>query len=111
VRHLRRNLCGLKHAPRIWYETLWADLIGKGSEFSKSCPCVFTMKGKTLYLLIYVDDIFVIGPDEEIAQAKKSCSGPVSYIQKYGREPVSYYIQRRDTLVRWTCTDCVGLVS
>jgi Reverse transcriptase (RNA-dependent DNA polymerase) len=33
------------------------------------------MKGKNLYLLIYVDAIFVIGPDEkEIAQAKKILS-------------------------------------
>jgi Reverse transcriptase (RNA-dependent DNA polymerase) len=70
--HLRRSLYGLKQAPRIWYETMWADLIWKGLEVSKSCPCVFKMKGKKLYLLIYVDDVLVIGPDEkEIVQAKK----------------------------------------
>jgi hypothetical protein len=52
-----------------------ADLISKGFEVSKSCPFVFKMKGKKLYLLIYVDDILVIGPDEkEIAQAKKILS-------------------------------------
>jgi hypothetical protein len=39
------------------------------------------------------------------------CSGPVSYIQIYGRETASYYRHRPDILVRWTCTDCVGLVS
>jgi Reverse transcriptase (RNA-dependent DNA polymerase) len=56
VFHLRRSLYGLRPAPRIWYETLWADLIAKGFEVSKSCPCVFQMNGKKLYLLIYVDD-------------------------------------------------------
>jgi Reverse transcriptase (RNA-dependent DNA polymerase) len=63
--HLRRSLYGLKQAPRILYETLWADLFSKGFEVSKSCPCVFKMKGKKGYLLIYVDDILVIGPDEK----------------------------------------------
>jgi hypothetical protein len=48
VCHLRRSLYGLKQTPRIWYETLWADLISKGFEVSKSCPCVFKMKGKKL---------------------------------------------------------------
>jgi hypothetical protein len=39
------------------------------------------------------------------------CSGPVSYVQKYGRETASYYRQRPDILIRWTSTDCVELVS
>jgi Reverse transcriptase (RNA-dependent DNA polymerase) len=54
---------------------LWADLISKGFEVSKSSPCLFKRRGKKLYLLIYVGDILVIGPDEkEIAQAKKILS-------------------------------------
>jgi hypothetical protein len=32
-------------------------------------------------------------------------------IQNYGRETASYYRQRPDVLVRWTRTECVGLVS
>jgi hypothetical protein len=40
-----------------------------------------------------------------------SCSGPVSYIRMYDREAASYYRQSPDILVRWTRTDCVGLVS
>jgi hypothetical protein len=39
------------------------------------------------------------------------CSGPVSYVQKYGRETAPYYRQRPDILIRGTSTDCVGLVS
>jgi hypothetical protein len=61
----------LKQAPKIWYEKLWADSIAKGFEISKSCPRVFKMQMKNLYLLIYVDDTLVIGPDEaEITQVK-----------------------------------------
>jgi hypothetical protein len=46
-----------------------------------------------------------------MAAALGQCSGPVSHIQMYGLETASYYRQRPNILVRWTCTDWVGLIS
>jgi Reverse transcriptase (RNA-dependent DNA polymerase) len=71
VCHLLKSLYGLKQAPRIWYERIWTYLVAAGFETSRASPCVFKMKEKQVHLLVYVDDILIIGKnDKEITEAK-----------------------------------------
>jgi Reverse transcriptase (RNA-dependent DNA polymerase) len=75
VCHLLKSVYGLKQAPRIWYERIWTDLVAAGFETSRACMCVFKMKEKHVYLLVYVDDILVIGKNNsEITKAKQILS-------------------------------------
>ena len=65
VCHLRKSLYGLKQAPRAWYAKMDRFLLDNG--FSR-CHCdntVYTKKvGKYFTILVlYVDDIILIGSD------------------------------------------------
>jgi hypothetical protein len=59
VYKLHKALCGLKQAPRAWYECLKEFLLKKGFEIGKADPTLFTRKqGNDLFVCqIYVDDI------------------------------------------------------
>lgn len=58
---LNKDLYGLKHAPRDWYEELKSYLIKAGFSNSISDTSLFTyIRGKDIcYVLVYVDDIVV----------------------------------------------------
>jgi histone deacetylase 1/2 len=60
---LQKALYGLKQAPRAWYERLTQTLVQFGFKSSKCDPSLFiyTHKGITLYVLVYVDDILLTG--------------------------------------------------
>jgi hypothetical protein len=59
VYKLHKTLCGLKQAPRVWYECLRDFLIENGFRIGKADSTIFTRKmGKYLFVCqIYVDDI------------------------------------------------------
>jgi hypothetical protein len=60
---------------RIWYEKIRTDLVAAGFETSRACPCVFEIKEKQVYLLVYVDDILVIGKNNsDITETKQILS-------------------------------------
>ena len=70
VLQLRRGLYGLKQAPRLWQDK-WQEVM-KIMEFEVllSDECVYRRKGVSL--LLYVDDIIVIGPSErDVSHVKK----------------------------------------
>jgi histone deacetylase 1/2 len=60
---LQKALYGLKQAPRAWYKRLTQTLVQFGFHSSKCDPSLFvyTHKGITLYVLVYVDDILLTG--------------------------------------------------
>jgi len=58
---LIKALYGLKQAPRAWHTTLKAELIRMGFTESEADPGLFITADKTIFLLIYVDDILIIG--------------------------------------------------
>ena len=62
VCQLRKAIYGLRQAPRAWFDTLRSTLLKWGLQNSKSDSSLFYMStnGKTLLLLIYVDDILII---------------------------------------------------
>jgi hypothetical protein len=59
VYKLHKALCGLKLAPRAWYECLKDFLLRKGFQIGKTDPTLFTRKvDKDIFVCqIYVDDI------------------------------------------------------
>ena len=65
VCHLRKSLYGLKQAPRAWYAKMDSFLLDNGFSRCHSDNTVYTKKvGKSLIILVlYVDDIILIGSD------------------------------------------------
>ena len=62
---LRKSLYGLKQSPRNWYMHLGRLLTQEGFHQSEIDPCLFTGNDTSTYVLIYVDDICCIAPNEE----------------------------------------------
>lgn len=61
VLRLLKSLYGLKQAPREWYLMLKGALMRMGFEQSTADPGIFFRDG--VYLLLYVDDQLIMGPD------------------------------------------------
>ncbi|GJZ08170.1 retrovirus-related pol polyprotein from transposon TNT 1-94 [Tanacetum coccineum] len=59
VYHLKKALCGLKQAPKVWYDELSNFLVSKGFSKGSIDPTLFITKhGEDILLVqIYVDDI------------------------------------------------------
>ena len=65
VCHLRRALYGLKQAPRAWFAKFSSNIFRLGYTVSLYDSALFLRridKG-TILLLLYVDDIIIIGDD------------------------------------------------
>lgn len=60
---LRKALCGLKHAPRAWFEKLKEALVDWDFRNSKSETSLFILQQEKdiIFVLIYVDDILITG--------------------------------------------------
>ncbi|TVU59856.1 hypothetical protein FQP86_17905, partial [Cobetia crustatorum] len=66
VCRLRKSLYGLKQAPRQWYKKFDSFMLQHGYDRTESDHCVFTRKfsdGDFLVLLLYVDDMLIMGKD------------------------------------------------
>lgn len=63
VYKLTKVLCGLKQAPRAWYDRLKTTLLSWNFTNAKSDTSLFYLKTETLSIdiLIYVDDILITG--------------------------------------------------
>ena len=59
---LQKSLYGLKQAPREWFQKLTNCLIQLGFQGSKTDTSLYYTLTGPLYLLIYVDDILILGP-------------------------------------------------
>lgn len=69
VCHLKKSLYGLKQAPKAWNEKLTADFEKINFKPSRTTESVFYQreKGRTTFLLLYVDDMLILAPTEEQA--------------------------------------------
>ena len=75
VCQLRKSLYGLKQALREWFHKLSGQLIRLGFTGSKTDTSLFFLHTGPIYVLIYVDDILVIGPSStQIGALVKSLS-------------------------------------
>lgn len=65
---LKKSLYGLKQAPRRWYKKFESFIKEHGYKRTTSDHCVFIQKfvdGDFLILLIYVDDMLIVGKDKK----------------------------------------------
>ena len=72
---LNKSLYGLKQAPRQWYKKFESFMIKQGYKKSSSDHCVFVHKfadGDSIILLLYVDDMLIIGRDKKKISMLKS---------------------------------------
>ena len=76
VCRLNKALYGLKQAPRAWYDRIDGFLMSLGFTKSKVDSNLYYKidDDGIMILLIYVDDIFLIGEDKPIIKCKKSLS-------------------------------------
>ena len=67
---LKKAIYGLKQAPRAWYLELHQFLIESGFTNSHADIFLFILHSGdiTIYLLVYVDDIIIIGTNTNIIQ-------------------------------------------
>lgn len=81
---LRRSLCSVKKAPRIWFEKPWKDLTGKGFETVRSYPCLLKLREKDLYLLICADGMLILGKYPEDSSNAKKVLGELYVVKDIG---------------------------
>ena len=67
---LKKSLYGLKQAPRAWFDRLSQFLLHIGFHCSKADPSLFILRNSSMViiLLIYVNDILVVGNDSSYIQ-------------------------------------------
>jgi hypothetical protein len=70
--NLNKSLYGLKQCGMMWYNRLKEFLLNKGYSNNDDCPCVFIHKSSTRFciILIYVDDLNIIGTELHINEAR-----------------------------------------
>ena len=72
---LKKYMYGLKKSPRMWYQKFDTYILGLGFTRSKVDHCVyFKLVGDDfIYVVLYVDDMLLIGNKKEITrEVKKS---------------------------------------
>ena len=78
VCRLKKSLYGLKQAPRQWYRKFDSFMTSNGYKRTSADPCVYFRKfpdGNFIILLLYVDDMLIVGQDaERISTLKKDLS-------------------------------------
>jgi hypothetical protein len=72
---LLKALYGYVQASKLWYLKLSKFLESEGYEKCEVDPCIFRrVEGEMVYLLIvYVDDVLIIAPEQEIKRLEDSC--------------------------------------
>jgi hypothetical protein len=71
---LKKSLYGLKQSPRMWYQKFDTNMLGLGFKRSKEDHCVYSklIGDHVIYLVLYVDDMLLIGNNKEIIQDVKT---------------------------------------
>ena len=83
---LKKSLYRLKKSPRMWYQKFDTYIRGLGFTRSKEDHCVyFKLIGDcVIYLVLYVDDMLLIGNDKKIIQDLKTQLFSKFYIKDLG---------------------------
>ena len=66
ISKLKKFLYGLKQSPRMWYQKFDTFIWGLGFTRSKANHCVYfkLIGDRVIYLVLYVDDILLVGNDK-----------------------------------------------
>lgn len=68
---LKKSIHDLRQSPRVWYEELRKFLLNYGfrnSVADSSLLIIYNLNKVTIYVLVYVDDIIVMGPSSSALQ-------------------------------------------
>ena len=67
---MKKELYGLKQALRAWYGRIDSFLMSMGFAKSKSDPNLYlkVIEDEPFILLLYVDDLFLIGNEKQIVE-------------------------------------------
>ncbi|GKV04185.1 hypothetical protein SLEP1_g16379 [Rubroshorea leprosula] len=75
---LKKSLYGLTQAPRQWYKKFDSFMMSHGYQRTNAYPCVYIrlfLDGNFIILLLYVDDMLILGQDvEKICRLKEELS-------------------------------------
>jgi hypothetical protein len=65
---MKNSLYGLKQSPRMWYKKIDTYMLGLGFTRRKDDHCVYfkLIGDHFIYLVLYVDDMLLIGNNKEI---------------------------------------------
>eukprot|EP00253_Pinus_taeda_P026593 PITA_26593 len=71
---LKKSFYGLKQSPRMWYQKFDTFIRGLGYTRSKADHCVYfkLIADRVIYLVLYVDDMLLVGNDKEIIEYLKT---------------------------------------
>jgi len=76
VCRLNKSLYGLKHAPKCWYKRFDSFIISLGYNRLSSDHCVYYKRFEEndvfIILLLYEDDMLIIGPNKDRVQELKA---------------------------------------
>ncbi|CRL31484.1 Reverse transcriptase, RNA-dependent DNA polymerase [Penicillium camemberti] len=61
---VRKAFCGLKQAPRVWYQTLTNFLRNLG--FEPISTYLGILVGSNMHITVYVDDLLIVGPSGHV---------------------------------------------
>src|SRR2546423_8607297 len=61
VCRLRKSICGLKQAPRIWNQKIQRFLKSIGFDQAFSDPCVYINKETGIIIAMWVDNLIIFG--------------------------------------------------
>jgi hypothetical protein len=71
---LKKSQYGLKQSPRMWYKKFDTYMLGLGFARNKEdhCVCFKLIGDHLIYLVLYVDDMLLIGNNKDIIQDVKT---------------------------------------
>ena len=71
---LKKSLYGLKQSPRMWLQKFNTFIRGLGFTRRKAYHCVYfkLIGDRVIYLVLYVNDMLLVGNDKEIIQDLKT---------------------------------------
>jgi hypothetical protein len=81
---LKRCLYGLKQSPREWYARLTNYLLPYGFAIAHFDPCVLIHNSGNLFIAIYVDDITIFGPNDDLTERIISALGTEFQVKDLG---------------------------
>ncbi|KAJ0533037.1 putative RNA-directed DNA polymerase [Helianthus annuus] len=92
VCRLRKSLYGLKQASRNWYQKFTSALLGLGFSTSMADHSLFLYNNKDIFvaILIYVDDVIMVGNNLAKIQEIKTCLHDQFSIKDLG--PLKYFL-------------------
>jgi hypothetical protein len=75
IRRLLKGVPGIPQGPRLWHKKSHAVYTKQGLVQCKAEPCLYYCVMRHLYLIVWVDDLFVMFPKEAMPHGKELWAG------------------------------------